>query len=104
MARFLIEIPHDSDKIACAKVVRIFLSSGSHFLSNADWGCADGDHRAWMLVEAGSREEALAIVPPGLRGEAHVVQLVKFVLEPGDPASARVRQEPRTTSAKAEAG
>jgi hypothetical protein len=100
MARFLIEIPHDSDKIACAKVVRIFLSSGSHFLSNADWGCADGDHRAWMVVETPGREEALAIVPPGLRDGARVVQLVKFVLEPGDPASARVRQEPRAVSEK----
>jgi len=82
MTRFLIEIPHDSDKIACAKVVRTFLGSGSHFLSNADWGCADDDHRAWMIVEAASREEARAIVPPALRAEARVVRLVKFVLDP----------------------
>jgi hypothetical protein len=84
MTRFLIEIPHDSDKIACTKVVRAFLSSGSHFLSNADWGCQDGDHRAWMVVDVASREEAQAIVPPALRPDARVVRLVKFVLDPKD--------------------
>ena len=84
MTRFLIEIPHDSDKIACTKVVRALLSSGSHFLSNADWGCQDGDHRAWMVVDVASREEAQAIVPPAMRAEARVVKLVKFVLDPED--------------------
>jgi hypothetical protein len=89
MPRFLIEIPHDSDKIACAKVVRSFVSSGSHFLTNADWGCADGDHRAWMVVDLGSKQEAQAVVPPGFRPEAKITRLVKFVLDPND---GRVRE------------
>jgi hypothetical protein len=84
MPRFLIEIPHDSDKIACAKVVRSFVSSGSHFLTNADWGCADGDHRAWMVVDMESRQAAQAVIPPGFRPEARVTRLVKFVLDPKD--------------------
>jgi len=46
MPRFLIEVPHDEDVIACAQVIKIFLSTGSHFLSNADWGCRDGEHKA----------------------------------------------------------
>jgi hypothetical protein len=89
MPRFLIEIPHDSDKIACAKVVRSFVSSGSHFLTNADWGCADGDHRAWMVVDMESRQAAQAVIPPGFRPEARVTRLVKFVLDPKD---GRVRE------------
>ncbi len=81
MPRFLIEVPHDSDRVACTKAVRIFLESGSHFLTHADWGCFDGDHRAWMIVDVADKETARAIVPPGFRSEARVVELAKFELE-----------------------
>ena len=79
--RYLVEVPHDPDPWACAKVVRIFLGTGSHYLAQADWGCADGNHSAWMIVEAEDREEARQIVPPGLRAEARVVLLCKFTIE-----------------------
>ena len=38
MARFRIEVPHEAATVACARVVDVFLKTGSHFLSNADWG------------------------------------------------------------------
>ena len=57
-SKFLIEVPHDANTVACARVVDVFLKSGSHFLSRADWGCRDGDHRAWMIVSVDSREDA----------------------------------------------
>jgi hypothetical protein len=78
MDRYLIEVPHAETELACARVVRTFLEIGSHYLTNADWGCEDGDHRAWMIVEADSKEEARLIVPPPLRTQAIVVQLNKF--------------------------
>ena len=81
MPRFLIEVPHDPDPIACAKVIQVFLSSGSHFLSQADWGCRDGDHRAWIIVDVDSKAEARAIVPQAFRDDARVVGLGKFKLE-----------------------
>jgi hypothetical protein len=81
MQRFLVEVPHDADPWACAKVVRVFLGTGSHYLAQADWGCSDGEHSAWMIVEAESREEARQIVPPPLREEARVVLLNKFTIE-----------------------
>ena len=84
MARYLLEIPHESDKIACTRAVQLLLSSGSHFLSNADWGCADDDHRAWLVVDVESREEAVAILPPALRPTAHIVRLIKFDLNPAN--------------------
>ncbi len=80
MARFLIEVPHGSEQMACARAVQAFLSSGSHFVANADWGCRDGDHRAWMVVDVGSKEEARAIVPPIFRAQAQVVALNNFTL------------------------
>lgn len=38
MARFLIEVPHEPEAVACARAVEIFLRTGSHFLTHADWG------------------------------------------------------------------
>jgi hypothetical protein len=81
MARFLIEVPHEPTTVACARAVEVFLKSGSHFLTNADWGCKDGVHKAWIVVDVGSKDEARAIVPPIFRSQAKVVQLNFFSLE-----------------------
>ena len=81
MARFLIEVPHEAEVAACARVVKVFLSSGSHFLSQADWGCMDGDHRAWIIVDVPSKQEAVAIVPPAFRATARVVGLNSFSID-----------------------
>ena len=81
MARFLIEVAHEPTMVACARAVEVFLKSGSHFLTNADWGCKDGVHKAWMVVDVGSKDEARAIVPPVFRSQAKVVQLNCFSLE-----------------------
>ena len=80
MSKFLIEVPHESERMACARAVQVFLSSGSHFVANADWGCHDGDHRAWMVVDVASKEEARAIVPPIYRSQAKIVALNSFTL------------------------
>ena len=74
MPRFLIESPHEEETVACAKAVRVLLTSGSHFLTHADWGCKDGDHRA-------CRDEARGLLPPALRAQARIVKLNKFSLE-----------------------
>jgi hypothetical protein len=84
MDRFLIEVPHEEDVVACARVVQTFLQTGSHYLTNADWGCKDGDHRAWLIVDATDKEEARMIVPPPHRELAKVVQLNKFTMEEVD--------------------
>ena len=81
MARFLIEVPHEGDFQACVKVVQVFLSTGSHVLSHADWGCMDGIHSAWLIVDVDSREDALHSVPPAFRKQAKVVALNKFTME-----------------------
>lgn len=81
MPRFFIEVPHQSSAAECARAVEIFLRTGSHFLTRADWGCFDGEHKAWMIVDVGSKEEARAIVPSAYRTEARIVQLNTFSLE-----------------------
>ena len=81
MPRFLIEVPHEPDIQACARVIHTFLTSGSHFLTRADWGCEDGNHSAWMLVDVDSREDALAIVPPSLRPLARIIEMSRFTID-----------------------
>lgn len=81
MSKYLIEIPHRSDKIECLRAVSILLSSGSHFLTNADFGCLEGEHKAWFFMDAGSKAEVLRVVPPAYKKDAKISQLNKFKLE-----------------------
>ena len=78
MAKFLIEVPHEAETSACARAVKVFLDTGSHFLTNAEWGCRDGEHKAWLMLDLASKAEALSILPPGFRSQARVVQLNRF--------------------------
>jgi hypothetical protein len=80
-AKFLIEVPHETNTVACAQVVDIFLKSGSHFLSRADWGCRDGVHKAWMIVDVDTKDEAQRILPPAFRRDATIVGLNTFSVE-----------------------
>jgi hypothetical protein len=81
MPRFLIEVAHEGSELACAKVVQIFLNTGSHFLSHADWGCMDGEHKAWIIVDVATKDEARLILPPVFRAQARIVQLNFFTME-----------------------
>lgn len=78
MAKFLIEVNHNGDKYGCKHSVEIFHTTGSHFLTNADWGCLDGVHKAWFVMEAGNKSEALKVVPSAYRKDTIIIQLNKF--------------------------
>jgi hypothetical protein len=77
----LVELPHDPDGLVCAKFVKLALTSGSHYLTHADWGCHDGVHSGWFILEAGSKDEARSVLPPPLRPQAKIVALNYFTLE-----------------------
>jgi hypothetical protein len=80
VSRFLIELSHDPEEFACARVVKVFLLSGSHLLTNADWGCKDGVHNAWLIVEVDTKEEARLTIPVPFRAQAKIVALNKYEL------------------------
>jgi len=81
MQRFLIEVPHEEDTVACARAVEVLLRTGSHYLTNADFGCMDGDHRAWIIVECENKSEARSMLPPEYRAAARITGLNKFSLD-----------------------
>ena len=84
MPRFYIEIPHEAEKMACLRAIKVLQETGSHFLTNADYGCKDGDHTARIVVEVDSKNEAQMIVPSAYRSKAKVVQLNSFSVEEVD--------------------
>lgn len=84
MEKYLIEVPHEPTKTACMYAINIFLRSGSHFLAQADWGCLDGEHKAWLIVEAENKDEIIRIIPSAFKSEAKIVKLHTFTTEEMD--------------------
>ena len=80
MPRFLIEVPHEPTARACIYAVEVFLRTGSHFLTHADWGCLDGEHKAWIVMDVDSRQQAMNVVPADFRAQAQIVQLNGFTM------------------------
>jgi hypothetical protein len=81
MARFLIEVPHEAEVQACIQAVQLFPATGSHLLTQADWGCKDGKHWAWLIVETDNKDEARYLVSPAYRASARITKLNKFIME-----------------------
>jgi hypothetical protein len=74
MPSYLIVSPHTQKD--CVKVLQDLLATG--YLTHFDWGCKDGDHTGWAIIDATSKAEAMMAVPPFARHVARVVQLTKF--------------------------
>ena len=109
MGKFLIEVPHEEEEIACARVVEIFLKTGSHFGRHADWGCRGGGKKEWILFDVDKKEEPRRILPPAFRSQAKIVSLCKFSMEEIEDIVSKHRRESRTeepgnTVLKREAG
>jgi len=81
MPRFLIEVPHESEVVACSKAAKVLLETGSHFLTHADFGCSDGDHRAWIVIDGESKGEVRNMLPVAYRSVATIIGLNKFSIE-----------------------
>jgi hypothetical protein len=74
-------IASELDPVACARAVQLLLQTGSHYLTHADFGCKDGDHCAWIVVECDNKDQARNILPPAYRTKANIVGLNKFSLD-----------------------
>ena len=78
MTRYLIEVPHENTKDACDQAIQAFRATGSHFMTNADWGCGDDEHKAWFIAELDSKEQAMSILPPLFRENTKIITLQRF--------------------------
>jgi hypothetical protein len=80
VTRFLIELTHENTAASCARAAELLLRTGSHFMTHADFGCSDGVHKAWIILERDSKEEARNVLPPELWPTASIVRLNYFTM------------------------
>lgn len=78
MEKFLIEIRNGGDRASCLRSIQSFLSSRSHFVTSVEWGCIEGEHKAWLIIKTGNREDAMRIIPAAYRQNAKITRLHKF--------------------------
>jgi hypothetical protein len=70
----MIVLPHTEEE--CKKALLQIEAIGT--ITHFDWGCKDGDHTGWVIIEAESKAQALMVVPPLQRPHAQVIKLIKF--------------------------
>ena len=74
MDRYIIIIPHTLEE--CRNALKQIESIGT--ITHFDWGCKDGEHTGWAVIEADNRGEAMLTVPTIQRSKAHVFKLTRF--------------------------
>jgi hypothetical protein len=77
MNRYLVESTHDAED--CHHIVEQFIYHGH--IMNFEWGCEEGIHSAWAMLESQNEAEALLSVPPHLRAKARAIRLTHFTPE-----------------------
>jgi hypothetical protein len=79
MSKYLVELAHTQRE--CVWAVKQLLDAGPEFLARFDWGCRDGEHFGWAIVEADSKFAAQDLVPSIFRFKARIVELSPFTPE-----------------------
>ena len=74
MKKFLVISNHSGPD--CVRALKETLAIG--YLTHFDWGCKDGAHTGWAVLEAENKAQAMMSVPTFLRDQATVVQLSQF--------------------------
>ena len=78
MEKFLIEIRNGGDTASCLRSIQSFLSSRTHFVTSVEWGCLEGENKAWLIIKTGNRADAMQIIPAAYRPYAKITKLHKF--------------------------
>jgi hypothetical protein len=71
---YLLEAPHTPEE--CLNLMDEVNKSKQ--LSEWQWGCMDGNHTGYRMVQATSEQAALAMVPENVRGKAHAYKVTKM--------------------------
>jgi hypothetical protein len=74
MKRFIVVSHHTGED--CVRALKETLAIG--YLTHFEWGCKDGVHTGWAVLEAEDKSQAMLSVPTFLRSQAQVVQLTIF--------------------------
>ena len=74
MDRYLIETPH-TEKDWQMLIDQVYAMG---YLNHFDWGCRDGIHSGWAIIEAEDEAQARLAVPSFARSKARIVRLTKY--------------------------
>lgn len=75
MHRYLVQVS-EPEAIAAKRISHSIGTLGSHFATHADWRRKDGVSTGTLIVEADDRWGALGVIPPAMRRDAQIFQLV----------------------------
>ncbi|TMQ73619.1 MAG: hypothetical protein E6K81_03790 [Candidatus Eisenbacteria bacterium] len=74
MSTYMIESPHTEEE--CMAVMDE--TAKMKDLGAWSWGCMDGNHTAYRMVQAKDEAAALAMVPENVRAKAHAYKVTKM--------------------------
>lgn len=74
--KYLIESPHTKQE--CLRELDDISSKGKNTLGQFYWGCSQGDHTGYAIVDARDVNEARGLVPDFVRDKAKIVELSQF--------------------------
>ena len=77
--KYLIQSPHT--KLECLRELDEISAKGQKSLEQFFWGCGQGDHTGYAIVDAKSAGEARGLVPEFIREKARIIELVQFTPE-----------------------
>ena len=83
MSKFLIASRHTEED--CVRAIDATLDKGSNILDKFVFGCSEGDHTGYAIVDAKSISDALGLVPDFLQKDACITKVSK--LSPADVKS-----------------
>jgi hypothetical protein len=86
MEKYLIEVKHGGDKSSCLLAIKTFLASRSRYVSSVEWGCLEGEQKAWLIIKAENKETAMRILPSAYRQNAKITEIHKLTLKEIDQA------------------
>lgn len=79
MAKYIIEKPHTSEE--CLDDLDSMLAEAPDILDKFVWGCGQGEHNGWALIESDSKEDLVATLPESIRGKFKVTEVSKLTPE-----------------------
>jgi hypothetical protein len=79
MARYLLTVPHTYEE--CVAELDSVFAHSRELLGRFDWGCKDGEHVGWVVIEAGNEATARSLLPTNIRSKASVRLVNKFTPE-----------------------
>jgi len=79
MPKYMVEMSHTQRE--CVWALKTLLDGAPSFLAQFDWGCQDGEHIGWAIVEAENKFHAQELVPVSLRPKTRILELSQFTPE-----------------------